>query len=36
VHGTNAGFARPSATVVFWYGTVQPTNWTSVDIWVVG
>jgi Collagen triple helix repeat (20 copies) len=34
-HGTNATMTRPGSTVVFWYGSVEPTNWISTDIWVV-
>lgn len=33
-HGASSGIARPDATVVFWYGSVEPTNWTATDIWV--
>jgi hypothetical protein len=34
-HGATASTARPTATVVFWYGSVEPTNMTATDIWVV-
>ena len=36
-HGTNSSIARPSgASVVYWIGTVEPTNATNNDLWVGG
>ena len=36
-HGTNSSMARPSgASVVYWIGTVEPTNATNNDLWVGG
>lgn len=36
-HGTNSSMARPSgASVVYWIGTVVPTNATNNDLWVGG
>jgi hypothetical protein len=33
-HGADDSVARPTADVVFWYGSVEPLNWTATDIWV--
>ena len=35
-HGVDAGMARPAATVVHWYGSVEPTNATAKDHWYGG
>lgn len=32
-HGANAATARPSATVVYWIGSVLPTNAIATDLW---
>lgn len=31
-HGSNANMARPSATIVYWVGTVQPLNALPDDL----
>lgn len=31
-HGSNAATARPTAAVVYWYGTVAPTNAQAGDL----
>lgn len=33
-HGTNAAFARPTGPVVYWVGTVRPTNAIATDLWL--
>lgn len=34
-HGSTAGTSRPSGYgVIFWYGSVEPTNATDGDVWV--
>lgn len=34
-HLADNSVARPSGTVVIWYGSVEPVNMTAVDLWVV-
>jgi hypothetical protein len=35
VHGATAGTARPTGyTVVFWFGSVQPTNMLTNDLYI--
>ena len=34
VHGSDPKVQRPDTVLVFWYGSVEPNNWTSTDIWV--
>lgn len=35
-HGTNAATVRPNALVVFWQGSVKPTNLQyPSDFWIV-
>lgn len=33
-HGATAGTARPTAALVIWIGSVEPTNRASGDLWV--
>lgn len=35
-HGTNAATARPAAALVYWVGTVLPTNAIATDLWYEG
>lgn len=32
LHGSNANFARPTGTIVYWIGTVQPLNALPDDL----
>lgn len=32
-HGADADFERPTASAVYWIGSVEPTNGEDVDLW---
>jgi len=35
-HGATAGTTRPNAAIVYWVGTVEPTNAIDADLWFSG
>lgn len=35
-HGSNASTARPNASIVYWVGSVEPTNAINADLWFSG